>query len=195
PTAGWESSSAVVTRPSAAARTVAASPAKARCGSRKKRRTRRPAARAATDQAGCPSQRSSAARATKGRTNGQPSRAKVIGAASGRGSRGEASRRDSRLAGEAQDGLHVIFPIELVELDPLLLDLVVLREERFLVDLGQPPLARLVLLVQAAELVVGGDQLLFDLVADGHRLKTSCGCEEGWNGRDRPGPPRADGRS
>ena len=68
----------------------------------------------------------------------------------------------------AQDGLHLVFQHKLVQLDAFLLGLVVLREEGLLLDVLEPPLVFLVLFVQAAELAIRLDQLLFQLVAVGH---------------------------
>ena len=68
----------------------------------------------------------------------------------------------------SQDLFHVVFQRQLVQLDLLLLDLILLREERLLVDLLKPLLEGLVLLVEAAELVIRLDQLRLQVVVLRH---------------------------
>jgi hypothetical protein len=69
----------------------------------------------------------------------------------------------------AQDLFHLVLEHQLVQLDLLFLDFVVLGEEGFVVQLLEAPLVLLVLSVQAAELVIGLDQLLLqEIVAVRH---------------------------
>src|SRR5262249_59232585 len=68
----------------------------------------------------------------------------------------------------SQDLFHVVFERQLVQLDLLLWDLVLRGEEGLLVDLLKPPLVSLMLLVEAAELIIRLDQLRLELVVLRH---------------------------
>jgi hypothetical protein len=83
---------------------------------------------------------------------------------------GSASARSDRRAGPvlAQDPLHLVLESQLLELEPLDLDLVLRRRQRALREVRQPLLGGLVLRVEAAELVVGPEQFLLDEVELAH---------------------------
>src|SRR5436305_851271 len=103
-------------------------------------------------------------------------RSQVSGSESPR-SPGESLGRDPRLAMRSQDLFHVVLERQLVQLDLFLFDLVLLGEEGLLVDLLQPPLVGLMLLVEAAELVIRLDQLRLELVVLRH-TSASFACSE-----------------
>jgi hypothetical protein len=63
-----------------------------------------------------------------------------------------------------QDVFHLIFENQLVELDLLLFHFVLLGEHGLVTQLLEPPLVLLVLFVQAAELVIGLEELLFEQI-------------------------------
>jgi hypothetical protein len=85
------------------------------------------------------------------------------------------------------DLCHMVFEHQFVKLDLLFFDLVLLREEGFVAQLLEPPLVLLVLFVQAAELVIGADQLLLERLVPIRHFSLLYKSSEGPAGVGRPG--------
>src|SRR5688572_8294889 len=154
------------TRPHAGAKTSSASPAPRDRGSRKKS-SRRIASSATTAPAiGRPKANRTTAAKAGGRTNGHASRANRNGECAPRGDRPRSGsgRQLAVLEPAADHLLHAVFEAELSDLEVFELGFFIERGGVGSNQLIDPLLVTLVLLVQAAELGVGLDQILFHLV-------------------------------
>src|SRR5262249_34999938 len=90
-----------------------------------------------------------------------------------------ASGRNVRLAVESEDLLHLVLEHQLVQLDLLLLDLVVLRQEGLLIQGLESALVLLVLLEQTPEIEVGRYKLRLEVVVLRHRVCLRGGTSDG----------------